>query len=164
MICCSIHQQSLRHLHICTTRQQYIFSPHPYSYRELRRYGKHNRQDDGAISLQSPLYHYRQVRTICIGERLGCDRQVAGRTLSLNNGSSCTSFTDLAGRCRLELKSDGKISSKSAKGGEGLSASACVLVLVCEDSLASAEQTASDRKRTFRTAAVVRNRLEERRY
>ena len=80
--------------------------------------------------------------------------------IGLNDGSSCTSFTGLAGRCRLELKSDSKISSKSAKGGEGSSASACV----CEDSsLASAEQTASDRKRTFRTAAVVRNRLEERR-
>ena len=115
------------------------------------------------LPLNGYYLDWRTPRLRSTGSRTNshsCSSGISVR-IGLNDGSSCTSFTGLAGRCRLELKSDSKIPSKSAKGGgEGSSASACV----CEDSsLASAEQTASDRKRTFRTAAVVRNRLEERR-
>jgi len=140
--------------------QRSIFSPHSYSPCSLRRYGKHNRRDDPTTNLQSPLCHYLLKLAICIGERLGCNRQAVVRTLrpicsgpsvwiGSDDSSSCISFTGFVGRSRLELKSDGKISSKSAPRRRRMER-----LGLREDALVS-EQTASDRNRPSRTAAGV---------
>lgn len=130
----------------------------PHILNGLRRYGKYNRQEDGAVDKNKPPIPALPLpRNACyLYWRTPRLRSTRNKTNS-RSGDATVQVHGLVQRMvahayhLLELKSDGKIPPKSASrrrrmGRLGLR----------EDGLVSPEQTASDRKRTFRTYAVVR--------